>query len=342
MSNDRVCEWLEGLGYVPEPEPSWITQGQRPDFFCPGERPVWVEVKILKFSRESELFDRAWNVLCRRADKIRGMGEGHILVGQTFDDKAAAQLIKCLGRELGRQSRASVRIVAVPVDPEVGRWARLSYSLPDGSLVEQVGPAALSGSYPSYPSCEPHWSKPATLALSDGTTMQVPAFRLLNVAAGKVALRLFDSETPFKISSASLYEATRNRSRERVREAIDEANDQIRNGQLYKTAPGIACIYQESMEALGGRTLLSALFGDLTVPIDRHSRKFGEAFFGRNGILSPDKNRGVSAVRYTGHGGKTTFVVNPWAAHSLKWEIFAEEAYLMWDSKVQRIARATK
>lgn len=49
----------------------------------------------------------------------------------------------------------------------------------------------------------------------------------------------------------------------------------------------------------------------------------GEAFLGRNGILKPDQNRGISAVCYTGYGGNSTFIVNPWADYAVQWRLFA-------------------
>jgi hypothetical protein len=326
------------LGLHPEPEPDWIAQGLKPDFFCDGIHPAWVEVKTLDLSKESQAFGRAWDDLHRRADKIDGFGEAHALIGPAFDDQASAALMGCVSRELRRASSAPIRIVAVPADPDFGRWARITYSC-DGNTVEQVGPASASGSYPSYPSCEPDWSKRIKLVLSDGTTREDHAYRILNVSAGKVALRLFWSQTPFKIASASMFEATRNRSNQRVRDAIDEANDQIRNGQIYRRAPGVVCVYQENLDALGGHTLLSAIFGDLTVPIDRDSKKMGEAFLGRNGILKPDQNRGISAVCYTGYGGNSTFIVNPWADYAVQWQLFASEAYVMQGSNVSLCRR---
>lgn len=341
MSNDAAQLWLQSLGYVPEPEPDWIIIGRKPDFFCPGEHPAWVEVKTLELAKESAAFGRAWDELHRRAERIAECGEAHALIGPGFDDRTVAEVMRCLSRELRQTSTAQVRIIVVPPDPDFGRWARLAYALRDGSSVEQVGPASLSGSYPSYPSCEPDWAKQVVLTLSDGGTRQDYAYRILSVAAGKIALRLFESTTPFKIQSASMFEVVRNRSSYRVREAIDEANDQIRNGQTYRPAPGIVCIYQETMDELRAHTLLAAVFGDLTVPIDRGSGKFGEIFLGRNGILKPDKNRGVSAVRYVGYGGDSIFIVNPWAEYPIQWRVFARDAYILQGSRLELVSSAT-
>ncbi len=59
MSNDRVEAWLKNLGFDPEPEPKWVA-GRKPDFFCPGVHPVWVEVKTFEPSQHSQTQDRAW------------------------------------------------------------------------------------------------------------------------------------------------------------------------------------------------------------------------------------------------------------------------------------------
>jgi len=44
MSNQRAERWLRSFGYNPSPS-NWIAHGKKPDFFCAGDPPVWVEVK---------------------------------------------------------------------------------------------------------------------------------------------------------------------------------------------------------------------------------------------------------------------------------------------------------
>jgi hypothetical protein len=90
-------------------------------------------------------------------------------------------------------------------------------------------------------------------------------------------------------------------------------NDQLRSGQNAVPAPGICAIYQESLEATGGRMLLAALFGDLTIPIALNPIQPGTPFLGRNGILSATKNRAVNAVRYVTLGSEELVVLNPYA-----------------------------
>jgi len=108
----------------------------------------------------------------------------------------------------------------------------------------------------------------------------------------------------------------------RIRESIDEANDQLRSGQNCLPAPGICVIYHESLDATSGRMFLAAIFGDLTVPIELNPIQPGGPFLGRNGILAPTKNRGVSAVRYVTSGAVDAIALNPYAEYPVEAAMF--------------------
>jgi hypothetical protein len=81
MSNDRAEAWLKELGYAPEPEPVWVA-GRKPDFFCPGGAPLWVEVKTFEPSEHQQTQQWAWTDFRSRIGKINGAtGEVYAMTG---------------------------------------------------------------------------------------------------------------------------------------------------------------------------------------------------------------------------------------------------------------------
>jgi hypothetical protein len=138
---------------------------------------------------------------------------------------------------------------------------------------------------------------------------------------GPVALIYDRSDRPLRLVSL-MSAGGHSTTVRRIREAIDEANDQLRSGQNCVPAPGICVIYHESLEATSGHMFLAALFGDLTVPIELGPIQPGEPFLGRNGILAPTKNRGVSAVRYVTSGTVDAIALNPYAEYRVEAAMF--------------------
>ena len=82
MSNQRAEQWLRALGYAPEPEPNWIVDGAKPDFFGHGDRPVWVEVKTPAPPHHQEVMGRAWNDLLTRCARVQAAtGDLYAVIG---------------------------------------------------------------------------------------------------------------------------------------------------------------------------------------------------------------------------------------------------------------------
>ena len=72
MSNNRARSWLESQGFSCEEEPDWITDGQKPDFFCTGLFELWVEVKTLTHEERVEQLAEAHQEIRERAKGIKG------------------------------------------------------------------------------------------------------------------------------------------------------------------------------------------------------------------------------------------------------------------------------
>lgn len=329
MGNELTARWLRERGFNPEPEPVWITSGRKPDFFARGPADTWVEVKELTPPQHDFEFANAWNDLHDRCAKARANGRLYAAVGQ-FDPKAAKSVIKHVERihqELAQDGPNYV--VMIPGDPAYGNNVRLEYDSRDGKRTVQVGPASASGKYTCYPSLEPRqWSATVTLRAATGAETTGPLFDLL---LGKVspllAVQVFQATEQLSLGGGHS-EVRKNTSQDRIRRAVADCNRQIRNGQKFAQAPGLAVIHQDFPDALGPEQFVAAMFGDLAFEVNRDEPRVRRVVLTGNGVLTATDNRGVSAVRYVRRHADAVFVVNPHAEHALPWEHFAESAWV--------------
>ena len=207
------------------------------------------------------------------------------------DGKLAAHLLRKLANSPPPSGSDVTEVILVPSDPVPDTTLTIRYASSEGPVI-QIGPKSASGRYRYYPSYDPDdWAQEVELACAGEDPVRRQGYDVFEGDSdGPVALIYDRSESPLtlvSLMSAGGYSTTA----ARIREAIDEANDQLRSGQSCSPAPGICVIYHESLDATSGRMFLSALFGDLTIPIALNPvRPGGEPFLGRNGILSPTKN----------------------------------------------------
>jgi hypothetical protein len=329
VSNERAEQWLRTLGYTPEPEPAWIGEGAKPDFFGHGEHPFWVEVKTPAPPRHHEVMGRAWNDLRARCDRVEEVtGDLYAVIGDDYDEGAARWLIATLEREA--PTRRRIDVVTIPADPIYEVTVRFAYDSEDGR-VEQICAKSRSGRYPAYPALEPaDWAAEIVIAYPDGSQTCAAAHRVLETcSSARLAARVFPSARRLELRGTLGADAHQNRSVWRVRQSVGDANRQIRNGQRFRPAPGVCAIYHDGLDALGEQQVLAALFGDLTIPIDRDPIRQGPAFLGRNGVLSPNKNRGISAVRYQRAADNVTVVMNPWTDIPLDIALFQQPVWVL-------------
>jgi hypothetical protein len=328
MSNDRVEAWLKGLGYFPQPEPEWVI-GRKPDFFCPGAYPLWVEVKTLEPSQYSQTRDWVWNDFRSRIERFRdATGEVYAMTSETYSEahgKVAARLVSQIAKSPPPSSMGLKEAIILPPDPLPNNAiVQIRYESTEGE-VTQIGPKSISGLYGYYPSYDPRdWSQQVeVVTLVGGKPDRRQLYDVLDAdRAGPVSLAYYRSATPLRLGTL-MTSIGRNTTTDRIRSVIDDANEQLRSGQACVAAPGICVIYHEvSLEATGSNMFFAALFGDLTIPIALNPTKLGTPFLGRNGILSPSKNRGVSVVRYVTLGSTETIAINPYAAFPIQPDIF--------------------
>jgi hypothetical protein len=328
MSNERAERWLRSLGYDPEPEPRWIEAGQKPDFFCAGNNPLWVEVKTLDPPVERQLLDRAFDDLRARCLREEGLvGDLYVCVGASYDERAARWLIRHLRR--GPRSDTAINILTVPTDPDFSRALHFQYESTAGD-VSQSSVAAESGKYPFYPALEPrNWSNKVVFRTKDGMEEEGPElYDFLESDDSLLAVRLCPSQEPLTVHGAIGPGFHKNSTTARIRAEVKDSNSQLRNGQKYCPAPGVCVIYHESLDFAGDRHVVAALFGDLIASIGADGRP-GEAVHGRNGAWSARKNRGVSALRYIRTEQSVTTVINPWADVPIDVGLFRERVWKM-------------
>jgi hypothetical protein len=141
----------------------------------------------------------------------------------------------------------------------------------------------------------------------------VALFRLLTAQSQPLAIAFGPSDSLRALGSVGGGEARRVRTIDRLRDVVADAADQIRNGCRYREAPGWVIVSHDHLDAVDANGVLSAAFGDLQVPIDRTSGAFGDPILSGNGVLSPSKNRTVSAITYLRGNEEPVSVVNPWA-----------------------------
>jgi hypothetical protein len=326
MSNERAAVWIRARGYEPEPEPGWVT-GRKPDFFCAGKAPFWVEVKTFEPTAYDLLQGRAWQDFRARINRLKGLtGSVHASISPTFSElsgKRAAHLVRHLAKAAAPDAKVR-EVIFIPADAIEDTLVTIQY-MTNRFPVVQIGPRSQSGKYGYYSSYEPAVRGLDVEISDDGNSTTRRSFEVFDGwAQSPITVAYYRSDSPLHLASMGSGMAMPVNTTERLRSAIDEANDQIRSGQAKVPAPGLCVVYHDSLDATSGQMYLAALFGDLTVAIDLAPICMGEAFLGRNAILTPQQNRGVSAVRYVTANYGESIALNPYAEFPIDRSLFGD------------------
>jgi hypothetical protein len=138
MTDKRDEELFRKLGIIFEHEPGWITEGQKPDFYCSGPMDFWCEVKTLEVLADSEQLSDALDELNRRAVKISMQGEGFAYVNGSLSHRNAKAVMNLAARALKRFADADAPqsvIALIPRDADLSKFVRFSISTKDLSHV---------------------------------------------------------------------------------------------------------------------------------------------------------------------------------------------------------------
>ncbi|MET4037682.1 MULTISPECIES: hypothetical protein [unclassified Bradyrhizobium] len=102
MSNARAERLLRKAGIPFEPEPRWIKEGQKPDFYCSGKKPFWCEVKTLERPEDTDKFHEAFHDLVGRTNNLDGKEQGIAYIHDDYSDRDAKKVVHLLKRGLKR------------------------------------------------------------------------------------------------------------------------------------------------------------------------------------------------------------------------------------------------
>ena len=330
MSNDRAQALLEKAGINCEPEPNWIEDGRKPDFYCPGRFKFWCEVKTRERSPDFKLLGDALNELKQRCSGISLPGQGVAYVNSTFNHRDAKAVVNLLRRALGRfaDKDAPAKVVAlIPADPDYRRFVRFSISTRDHAAVEFHCCVSETGKYPTLDGLFPEpYGQMVRLHLSpDNSERKIPARKLMGSrSATRVAIVIEADERPFDVLFTMLTRgATKLKNPEWIRDAVNEANEQFKNGCKFLAAPCLLILFHDGLDVPEDMLIQSGLYGDLQYQFSPGRSEAGRLIVAGNGAWNPNKNRSTSAVMYVRNGSQPLIVHNFWAHRRFPEGLFA-------------------
>jgi hypothetical protein len=134
LSNSRAEVLFAKAGIPFDREPDWITQGQKPDFYCSGTLPFWCEVKNLERPEDSQRLSEAFHELGSRTSNLDLTGQGFAYIHEKFSHRDAKNVVHLLKRALkrfgdrGAASACSMRSIS-PTSVSIAARERSNCSL---------------------------------------------------------------------------------------------------------------------------------------------------------------------------------------------------------------------
>jgi hypothetical protein len=322
-SETRMRTLLERAGFTCEPEPDWIKEGKKPDFFCSGPLELWCEVKTLAPTTEFTALSDVLEALAIRTKNIGKPGRGMAFVGTEVTSRDLKKVTSLLTRWLGRLTDpdAPNNVVAlVPKDPDFSQFARFAISTEDDRRVEVYSYRSTSDTYSLPYAVRPDPDdQTVEMQLSSGAVKSAPAYELIDGEATlRIAVVSWPDKKAFSLISASPSGPARAMTTsERIREAVGEANSQLKNAVAYRDAPSLLAIVHDGADVADDIIVISALYGDLKYQFTPGNPDSGRLFVGDNGAWNRTKNRSTSAVMYVRNRAKPLIVRNLWASRAL-------------------------
>lgn len=319
MSNARAEQLLISAGISFEPEPTWIKEGQKPDFYCKGKKPFWCEVKTLERPDDSEKLNRAFQDLRSRTANIEQTGQGIAYIHDDFSERDAKKVVQLLKRGLKRfedGDSPDIVVALVPRSPNRKQFVRFSVATGRHGTVEFHSCVSLTGIYGSPDSIYANpFEQQVTQYFSFGTERTALAGTFLQPnETFLVAIVVSKNSDRFSlITAASALPAKRLKNPQRIREVLSDANDQFKNGTKYKNIPCLLTIFHDGLDVPDETIIKSALYGNLKFVLPKGHPDKGKLIFDKDGGWTPEKNRTTGAVLYVRNGGQPLLVHNYWA-----------------------------
>ena len=307
-AHDLVQQILESCGFECECVDAWgdlqskpQVPGRRPDFLCRGPAEFWVEVKTLDEPAGLQRIARAHGWMQQSATRVRACGQAVATVADDVtqkDVKNALPLAERALRQLREDHDPPARtFVVIPQEPDYGRSVRIWVESEAGSEVLHCC-RPRTGRYGRPLSAAPlRLGKPAVVVDEAGEREEVSPLELgLGDDIFRLALDLTLTDAPFRVVSTHRRGgAWESRMKQRIRNAVAEANQQLRSAAHVLPRPGLLVIVQSGLLFADNTVLLEALYGDHQVFIER---EIVDETLAGNGAWNENKNRSVSAVCY--------------------------------------------
>lgn len=312
--------FLKKCGFDCEREPSWVKEGQKPDFFCTGKESLWVEVKTLGDTPLDEKRDHLYKAFKDRESSVSAKGSAHASASEYAtekDIKVALKLAEILLTEWKEKTwRRAFSLI--PFDPIYEKTIKLTFESEEGPVIV-LSCESETGKYELPSMIEPKsYEEMVSILNKEGEKIRdVPFYELEESGTALISLELYPNTETFQIKSLMVGGAHEVRNIERIRDSVKKARKQLSNGQRYREAPSLVLIYQDGPLVPPDILIPAAFYGDLTYSFPRGAPQEGDYYYGRNGVFGPDKNRAISAVSLIRNNTMPFTVHNYWAYHPL-------------------------
>ncbi|SRR5581483_6571109 len=330
MSNAKAEVLLRRSGIKYEPEPDWVRDGRKPDFFCSGRSEFWCEVKTREPLPDLQLLSNARRQLEQRASNITHCGKGIAYIDGTFAHRDAKIITNLLERALARLSAKNPPekiVVLVPNDPDYKKFVRFAISTKQHAAVEFHCCRSLSGKYGNPDGLTPDpYDQITRIYFSPERREEEVAARNVMTLRGcfRAAMVVEPSDHPFKILLvAPVGPAKKLNNPEWIRAAVDEANEQFKNASNFRSAPSLLMLFHDGLDVPDDKIINSGLYGDLQFQFSPSAPNGGRLILAGNGAWNSNKNRSTSAVMYLRNSGRPLIVHNYWAHRRFPEGIFA-------------------
>lgn len=312
-SSKLAAKFLDKLALKPEHEPAWISEGQRPDFFCWGPPELWVEVKTLGDRSDYLAYERIADDVKTRCESVEGSGWGRAYIFSDANKQDAKRLFMLVQRAL--PVRKDERLVIVAHDDAIP-GEMLSFAFTQGGLtIRYVAERTKSGVYGIPYTVEPdNWGQLTEIHVGDRCNLERPLYSFLESDGYRIALDVRPKDEPFSVSSARAEGAIPSNSTRRLRNHIRTANSQFKNALRYRIAPTMVIFYSNPREpfSITEQNVAAAVFGDLAYSFSAADTAGSRPMFTKNGEWQANKHTNTSAVAWIDDNDVFT-IHNPWA-----------------------------
>jgi hypothetical protein len=324
LSDDErmVRDWLRKRGYPePEYEPSIVDKGKKPDFLAIADSTttpsmLWAEVKSIGPEDSIVALTKFWPVLKEMRVPTNINGHARLHVTKNTREQSVRALLKIFYSKATKHASENVRLIFIQQKPDKKDIRDL---VVQGDILQRVWVRGADDEKIAVPNGVIENGSAITTWECSGKRQSRPAYNVFDwLASFDCAIIAHIDPADRPLISISSMSGGKSSLKDRALNAIEDANAQLRNACRVKAVPGLVFVLPLEDHA-DDQMIAMAAYGDLTVPINGDSNKLGEAFYGRNGALRPDKNTHISAlIRLRRELGAATYFPNPFAKYPIE------------------------